>query len=177
MTDEHIKEQLSRKYIEIIASRMRCIIEDGNIDIGVDLILHYVKTTTFKGRKTYDPTGQRLDIQLKSTTTKSVVETSDFLKFDLEVKNFNQLIRRSHTRVKSERTNPLILTLFILPENPSKWVEVKENKLILRKAAYWFEPLKNTLLSSNVRTVRITIPKINKIDLNDSRGIAPTFFC
>ncbi|MGB1242865.1 MAG: DUF4365 domain-containing protein, partial [Chitinophagales bacterium] len=87
MTDEQIKEQLSRKYIEIIASRMRCIVEGGNIDIGVDLILHYVKVSTFKGKKIYEPTGQRFDIQLKSTTTKYVIETPDFLKFDLEVKN------------------------------------------------------------------------------------------
>lgn len=160
MTTSLIKENLSKKYIEIIAHRNGCSISKTENDHGVDLTVNQVlrKMTGMKYR--YFQTGRCIDIQLKSTTLKNIEEDEIYIKYDLEVKNYNDLIDR-----KNENLIPLILILFILPDEETEWVNVSENELVLKKCAYWYYPEGN-VCSENSSTQRIHIKKDNIISLN-----------
>lgn len=176
MTDEQIKEQLSRKYLETVASIGGYIIEAGNMDFGVDLTLQAPKVRHENNRQRYSPSGYRIDIQLKATTTRYIYSSSHLLKYDLEVKNFNDMVYRNIERSMNTNAPPLILILFVLPNNPNRWVTIKKNKLVFRKAAYWFYPSDTQMPSTNKYKERIQIPKIQQLDLNTFPNLFTQFF-
>ena len=83
------------------------------MDLGIDYQLKKTRTYTNpngKTRYTVDP--RYIDIQLKATTVSSIIEDNDTIKYDLEAKNYNDMIDRM-----SDGIAPLILILFILPEH------------------------------------------------------------
>lgn len=156
MTEEHIKEQLSDRFIGILAVNNGFIFEKNTYDSGIDFQLK--KTITYKIqngglRHSFDP--KYIDIQLKSTTEKSIVYENEIIKYDLEVKTYNDLIYRLN------ECTPLVLILFILPCNKDQWVEINESEIKLRKNAYWYVPPKESEMSDNTSRIRIDIPKSN----------------
>lgn len=176
MTDEQIKEQLSRKYLETVASIGGYIIEGGNMDFGVDLTLQAPKIRYENNRQRYTSSGYRIDIQLKATTTRYVYSSNDNLKYDLETKNFNDMIYRNIERSVNPNAPPLVLILFVLPNNPDRWITIKKNKMVFRKAAYWFYPSINQLPSTNKYKERIQIPKAQQLDLDTFPNLFTRFF-
>jgi len=106
----------------------------------------------------YSETGRELKFQLKATTENSVIVSDDNLKYDLEAKNYNDLIMRRNTK------SPLILVLFILPTNQTEWLIVSENELISKKCAYWYIPQQNEATTENTDTKRIVINKNNLVN-------------
>ena len=89
-------------------------------DYGIDLTLHEIHSL---GRRRF-PSGYKLDIQAKSTTSVAVTDTH--IHYDMEVKAYEDL-RRPHGW-----GCPRILVLLVLPNEEAEWVNQTEEELILR---------------------------------------------
>jgi len=155
MTKEHIKEALSLHYIEVIASANGYKTTSSHPDYGTDLDVIEIDSRMEQERHRYCQTGRELKLQLKATQT--IIDAGNDIKYDLKVKNFNDLVSRRESR------HPLILILFILPPESSEWIHLSDEALILRKCAYWYYPDETETSTSNVSTKRITISKQNLI--------------
>lgn len=169
MTEEQAKEQLSRNFVKILASNRRYKSDTPELDNGVDLKIYstYSYTKPEGGIRMLD-SGNSIELQLKSTIERHVIRDGTILKYDLEAKSYNDLV----TRKNGKSLTPLILVLFILPNDNIDWVEVKEDELLLRKHAYWYQPAAGLHLTNNVSSKRIEIPLVNKIDCE----FCPTIF-
>jgi hypothetical protein len=158
MTEADIMEQLSKRYIEIIANRKGYFVLSGK-DYGTDL--HIAKAVKYG--ESFCETGRQVHIQVKSVieTSEHLFETTDKIKYDLRGKNYNDLV----FRIKENSYIPLILILFIFPNNPENWLQVTKEHLILSKCAYWYYPEEKTGLEyiNPKSTKRIEIPKSNLI--------------
>ncbi len=97
----------------------------------------------------FSPDGLRIDYQAKSTS--SFEFDGDFVVYDLEVKNYRDLI-------VTDISAPRILILYLLPKNESNWMIHKEKEVIFRHGAYWYS-LRGMADTTNTSTIRIRIPK------------------
>lgn len=163
MTEELIKEELSNSFINILASNKGFGLTKDGVDFGVDFCLKkYVTRIDGNGKKRINNTGQYIDIQLKATTENSISFVNSELVYDLEVKNYNDLINR---KIDKNYT-PLILILFVLPNERNEWVKISDDDISLKKHAYWFHPDNESVESSNTTKQRIKIPEENKLGLD-----------
>jgi len=164
MTDTVIMEELSKSYLETIANRAGYT-NSVSRDYGHDLTIR--KANLCPTRKRYLTSGKAIDIQIKAVSERYVRHYDDntktFIKYDLEVKNYNDLIERA---AENGAIIPLILAVFIMPENKNEWVELLPEQLILKKCAFWYKIPNDRTLSNNESTVTIEIPKTNKISLD-----------
>lgn len=164
MTETDIMEELSKGYLEVIASRSGYF-NAFQRDYGTDLTIRKAKVCPV--RKRYLTTGKAIDIQVKAVSETYVVDYDDPLKtnikYDLEVKNYNDLIDRANEK---GAYIPLILAVFIIPADKSKWIELTTDELMVRKCAFWFQIPVGVSHSTNKTTVRIEIPKANRIALD-----------
>lgn len=152
LTDEHIKELLSRAYVQAIAASCGLNLSGkSEFDYGIDGTLTSIKIRKTKKNNRKVETGFKLDFQLKSSVDIEEVDKHT-LKYDLEVKNYNDLI-------DEEVGTPRILILYKLPRDKKKWVEVTENCMELRGPAWWCI-LKGEPESENKYTKTIYIPKL-----------------
>jgi hypothetical protein len=101
MTEQDIMEQLSKRYIEIIANRKGYFVLSGK-DYGTDL--HIAKVARYGN--SFCETGRQVHIQVKSVieTSEHIVETEEKIKDDLRGKNYNDLV----FRIKGEGYTPLM---------------------------------------------------------------------
>ena len=162
MTIEQIKEQLSNKFVGILATNKGFFIDKPELDYGVDYQLK--KTVTYSlpnGKTRHNIDGRYIDIQLKATTINSIIDEADNIKYDLEAKSFNDLVQRQQNGIA-----PLILILFVLPYDQNLWVDIDGTELRLRKEAFWFIPPINSTLTENENRIRITIPKVNRLGID-----------
>ena len=168
MTLEQIKEQLSVHFIGTMASLKGYRVGRPHDDYGVDIVLERIQVYEVAGKRRFFSSGQSIDIQLKATTKSQLTLSGDQIKYDLRVQNYNDLINRRLAREKHKNSYiSLLLILFVLPDDPKKWVKVKSNgNLLLRGNAYWFYPSDTMPLSDNKYKQRINIPTRNQIDLN-----------
>lgn len=162
MTEELIKEQLSNSFINILASYKGFGLTKDELDYGVDFCLKKYATRTANGKKRTYNTGKYIDIQLKATTENSVSFVNSKLVYKLEVKNYNDLIIRK----SDDNYTPLILILFVLPNERDEWVKISDEEISLKKNAYWFYPENESVVSSNTTKKTIKIPEENKLDLD-----------
>lgn len=102
-----------------------------------------------------------IDIQLKSTTASKVTITNGEIGYKLEEKTYNKLILR-----RDKGNVPLILILFILPEEREDWVKVKSDELLLRKHAFWFYPDSSATFTGNKSSITIKIPQAQQLDID-----------
>ena len=121
MTIEKIKEHLSNNFVGILASNRRFLLEKPAEDYGVDYQLKRTYTYVLPGgRERHSTDGRYIDIQLKATTMNSIIDEPDQIKYDLEAKSFNDLVER-----QKNGTAPLVLILFVLPEDINDWVNCR----------------------------------------------------
>ncbi|MDD3858588.1 MAG: DUF4365 domain-containing protein [Bacteroidales bacterium] len=158
MTEENIKEALGLRFIEAIASKLGYKTNSVYPDHGTDLSIIEVDYREENGHRRYFDTGRELKIQVKSTTVNSIVWDDSVLKYDLEAKTYNDLIQRKNNQ------HPLLLVLFILPENNVEWLSLSAEELVIRKQAFWYFP-DSTTLTSNIGSQRITLPRENIFSL------------
>jgi Domain of unknown function (DUF4365) len=162
MTAEQIKEQLSNRFIGILAVNRGFLIDKPESDFGVDYQLK--KTYTYQqpnGKQRHTVESRYIDIQLKATTENSIIDEPTQIKYDLEAKSYNDLVQR-----QENGTAPLILILFILPHDTNLWVDIDLFEVKLRKHAYWYQPPTGSTMTDNEQRIRITIPKSNVLGLN-----------
>ena len=155
-----IKELLSVNFAKALANRAGYLCgksDDG--DFGVDLDVKRVAAQVRNGQTRWAETGETVQIQLKATTVEGIEFEDEVLKYDLEVKNYNDLVARLGTNP------PLYLALLVLPELEISWLELAVDQLLLRGNLYYFRPPEGSAPSENAATVRIRIPLVNRVDL------------
>lgn len=107
MTEDQQKEALSREFLRILANGHGFKVIEPPQDHGVDMIICPVTTRQEpNGRLRYLDSQYKLDFQLKATTSAGIVDGNNDLKYDLEVKNYNDLVQR--------RSDPLPLHLLVV---------------------------------------------------------------
>jgi hypothetical protein len=70
----------------------------------------------------------------------------------LKADNYNDLIRRRDGYI------PLVLVLFVLPDDQSTWLGIADSELTLRRCGYIWRPSATDVEVSNTSTKRISIP-------------------
>lgn len=160
MTEDQKKEAISREFLRILAHGHGYKVIEPSSDHGVDMIVcPVVKRIEPSGKTRFLDSQYKLDFQLKATTSAGVVDAGDDLKFDLEVKNYNDLIYRR------DEPLPLHLVVVVLDVAPPACVSLDEEKLGLAGRAYWYLPAEDAEASDNDRQIRITIPKANRLSV------------
>ncbi len=162
MTEEQIKEQLSRSFVRLVANRAgyKCKIDE--LDHGTDITLAEVRARPLaSGGNRLAETGRYVDLQLKCTCDASTFPGTDGFKFDLEAKTYNDLVHR----LSAPGAAPLILVVFVLPDDGAEWLAVSRNEMVLRRAAFWWRPSASDGPTSNSSKIRIEIPFANNVGL------------
>jgi len=152
MTEEHIKEAISLRYLELLAAHSGYKTSASYPDYGTDLEVKEISFREENNKKRYFETGRELKFQLKATTEKGIIFEDDLIKYDLNSSTYNDLITRKNTK------SPLILIVFVLPENKDEWLHLSDRELIVKKCAYWYIPEENDL-TNNTSNIRININK------------------
>lgn len=167
MTIEQIKELLSTHYLGTLASIKGFRVDRPFMDYGVDIVLERIATFTYNGKTRYFGSGQTVDVQLKCTTELGVERSPEYVKYDLSVKNYNDLVTRFELREEEKRSYiPLLLMVFVLPKEKEDWLELREDgSLIHRGELFWFYPDTSFEISENKSTKRIQIPINQKVNL------------
>jgi|GEM_PF-647687 hypothetical protein len=90
-----------------------------------------------------------IHVQLKATTELRILKNGS-LSYDLEVKNYNQLIGNKYS---TER----YLFVLDIPESYEEWCQLTSSSIVLRNKCYWIS-LKNNPPTNNKSTITINIP-------------------
>lgn len=160
LKDEQRKSLLSEYLLALMASVAGFKVSRDNLDHGIDLSILSVRPYHLNGKIRYMNSGKAIDIQVKCTNENAISRTEQVIKYDLEVKNFNDLIIR---RIENEVT-PLILVIMVLPANIDKWISETDSKYTINIQKYWYYPDMDMDLSLNQRTIRLEIPIENKLN-------------
>jgi len=147
LRENQIKEHLSLAYLHAVAAYESFACERISVDMdSIDATIKY-------GGKIDDSSefeSPQVDIQLKATSVK--VDKKKSFKFDLSVKNYNDL--RKQTLV------PRYLVVLLLPSDQKTWLKLTKKQLALSKCAYWLS-LNNFEGTENGDKIRIDIPTKN----------------
>lgn len=144
ITVQHKKESLGQAYVRAIVAKVGYNIAVSEHDYGVDGLIKDVEKL---GERFFE-TGVGINFQLKSSV--DVTFEDDFLVYDLESKNYNDLVYQTTML-------PNILILFVMPRDESQWLSFDRDQLSIRNCAWWcsFAGLEPT---DNKATKRIKIP-------------------
>lgn len=147
MTEEHKKEQLSKAYAYAIAANAGVIFRDYNEqDYGLDGKFADVEYDAY--RKRYIENGYGIEFQLKATT--NIITKNGYICYDLEVKNYCDLIR-------TDVGFPRILIVYLLPKEKEDWLRIRPDYTVLKKCAWWCS-LKGHPNTDNRSKIRVEIP-------------------
>lgn len=164
MTGDQIKEAISKGFVRILAEGHGFKVHEPQLDHGVDMIVCPVTTRLEpSGRVRFLDSQFKLDFQLKATTVHRIVDAGDEIKYDLEVKNYNDLIYRR------DELLPLHLIVVVLNSDPPTCVSLDEEELALAGSAYWYVPEDGAEPTENENTIRISIPKTNRLGISFMR--------
>lgn len=94
----------------------------------------------------------KFDAQVKCTTSLDIIKENS-INFALPVKNYEKL--RS-TRSRS----PQILIVVLVPKKVEDWIDVSEQKLIMKKCGYWAS-LKSEPSTDNKDNITVYLPRQN----------------
>jgi hypothetical protein len=153
LTENHIKEGLSRAYILAVAHRagFDCSFATG-FDYGIDGAIHAIEVRP-NGRRW--KTGFVLEFQAKASH--NCVFSDSALAYDLDVKNHDDLVE---THVGA----PRILIVLALPNDSAEWLRSSKEELVLKRCAYWAS-LRGQAPTVNTSTRRIAIPLSQTFDV------------
>jgi hypothetical protein len=166
MTEAHIKEELSRIFVDSLAAFKGFTVSKPERDYGVDLRIEAVERFKINGKTRFTHIGKAVDVQLKATSAQQKAEHG-FINFDLVVENYNDLIlRRNAMKHLSGGHTPLILIVVFLPEERNEWLKLNELGIFLSGNAFWFYPENEMELSTNNRTQRIKISLKNQMNFD-----------
>lgn len=149
LSPNFIQEQLSLAYVRAVVFRAGWTLSVPLVDRGIDGTLE----APIRGMN-------KVDFQLKATTVYTIQGRD--IAYDLRVENYNQLVAADGV--------PMILILFLMPDDPGQWLSHAEDELCLRKCAYWVD-LMGLTRSSNASTHRVHIPLANPFHPDDLQGM------
>lgn len=158
MTEDQKKESISRGFLRILAEGHGFKVLEPGSDHGVDMIVYPVTVRIEpSGKRRLLDSPYKLDFQLKATTTNGIVDAGDDIKFDLEVKTYNDLIQRR------DEPLPLHLVVVVLSADPPACLHLDARNLGIAGRAYWYLPADDAEPTENANQIRITIPKANQL--------------
>jgi hypothetical protein len=157
LTDNHIKEGLSRAYILAVAHKagLSCGLA-ASFDYGIDGTLIDIQVKD----GVYSESGWKIDFQAKASTNYTLTATD--ITYKLEARAYNILIHEAHT--------PRILVFMALPKKADDWLTVTANSLSMQKCAWWMS-IRGQEATKNTKTVSIKIPIDNKFDTSAVTGM------
>jgi Domain of unknown function (DUF4365) len=147
LPQQTIEALLSLAHVQAIAGRAGISVFYFDVDYGFDGTFRSIRS---RGTRLVTQ-GLAVDFQLKASINYSI--KPEFVVYDLDVKNYNDLIERK----LSSTGIPCILLLKTLPADPTLWLTATGDSLILGGSCYW-SYLEGSL-NSNSKTVRIRIPR------------------
>jgi Domain of unknown function (DUF4365) len=147
LPQQTIEALLSLAHVQAIAGRAGISVSYFDVDYGFDGTFRSIRS---RGTRLVTQ-GLAVDFQLKASINYSI--EPEFVVYDLDVKNYNDLIERK----LSSTGIPCILLLKTLPADPTLWLTATGDNLILGGSCYW--AYLEGSLSSNSKTVRIRIPR------------------
>jgi hypothetical protein len=162
MTEQQVKEYLSRHFLGLVASRCGFKTSSPQPDNGTDLhVTKAVRVMRPQGARVVDDPNV-LHLQLKCTTESQTIPDGDGFKFDLEVNAYNDLVEKWNDNhyVRS------MLVVMVLPDDHAHWLTISADEIVMRRAAYWFAPASGTPLSTNSSTHRVRISHANAVTLD-----------
>jgi hypothetical protein len=158
LPENALKELLSRGFVRLIASNSGFIVGSDELDFGTDLCLSHVQAFEEPDDHVrYAKSGFTIEVQLKATCERHVEFSDQTIKYDLKATNYNDLVRRVDGYI------PLVLVLFVLPDDPASWLGVADSELTLRRCGYVWRPESGSGPVDNVATKRIAIPLANRL--------------
>jgi hypothetical protein len=148
LTQAHRKECLSLAFIHALSGFAGSGLDSPRVhDYGVDGTWREIKT---QGTRHVE-SGFAVDFQLKATTNWSLAD--DNIKYDLEVKTYNDFVERDATAIH------IILAVLCLPKLENQWIACSEDELIIRRCCYWTRVIGKRSRARS--TKRILIPRTN----------------
>jgi len=160
MTTNDKMEELSRNFILAIAHNRGYFDYNGR-DYGTDLLIRKSLKRLENRKQRYLSSGKAIDVQLKSVFERNVEYKVDVIKYKLEVKNYNDLVTRAN---ENGATIPMVLVVYVIPDDELKWIKCQNDGTLLKKEAYWYILPPNSEYSKNTSKVTIEIPLTNRID-------------
>lgn len=157
MTEEHQKEEMSKAYVIAVAAHAGATSDFYDKDYGMD---GRICDISHKNSR-FSQNGFGIDFQLKATT--NIVDQSNVWSYDLEVKNYNDLI-------ETEVGTPRILVVYYIPKEKSEWLKINNNGTLLKHYALWCS-LKGKKETDNKSTIRIELPKRNIFTPNELKRL------
>lgn len=140
------QEQFSKAFVMAVASRAGCAAaEPRPDDDSIDWTLSCRLT----------PRRPKLDLQVKSVSKPSDAEAS--IRYPLKRKNYDEL-------VPTELLAPRLLVLVVVPAQPSEWLSMSSDSLVLRHCAYWVS-LRGLPPTDNEWSVTVEVPRANLFDV------------
>jgi len=153
LTENHIREGLSRAYILAVAHRAGFNCSVREFDYGIDGTFHEI---TRRGGR-YIESGYKIDFQAKAaSSTNSVTVRDSSVDYDMEVKTQHDLAMDVGT--------PRILILMVLPENQDEWLTITEDALALKRCAWWAS-LEGQTPTTNKNTIMVPVPRTQIFDV------------
>lgn len=151
LTQNHIKEGLSRAFILAVAHRAGLNCAFQAFDYGLDGTFRDVKMV---GNRRVE-SGFSIDFQAKAS--ENCTFGDDFVTYDLEAKSHKDL-------VDATVGAPRILIVLALPDDESRWLEVSAESLVLRRSAFWTSLRGQTPTTNKTRQV-VKIPRAQVFDV------------
>ena len=149
LTIQDQEEALSRVYAHAVAARAGYTISEPNFDRdGIDL--------SIQAGGAMRPA---VDLQLKATIGLGEVRDGHY-HYPLRRRNYDLLIAETQT--------PRLLVVLDLPADEAQWMSLTEERLILRRCAYWVN-LIGQPESGNAQSVTVRIPTVNVFDVEQLR--------
>lgn len=163
MTEEIIKENLSKATIRMLAAFDGYGISTSENDYGIDLsIVGYSIRNSKQNQSRQLELPYRLRLQLKSTTENQITRIQEGVKYKLKSKNYNDLVEQR----QQISDNPLVLFVIIFPDEKEKWLHLNEKELLLTVEIYYYLVEDNaSLLDNEESTKTILLKKENKVDV------------
>ena len=151
----------------MLAASQHCKLFKYDWDDGVDLGMDKSRKFPENGKSTHRSLGSLVEFQFKTTTEDRVVFGTENLKFDLDAKTFNKLMRRKEEKQLNPKAAPLLLMLFVLPSEPSDWIKIDKQKGFTLAAGrfYWLSHEDIDKPTQNKNWQRINIPLKNHLGL------------
>ena len=149
MIESKRKEEISLSYLNAICAFVGIgVTVNKHDDDGIDVFLQKIISLQSGGKLNTNITAQ-----LKSTS-QQLVETDEIIKYQLKVKNYNDLCRKS--------TSQQLLFVLVLPNKEAEWIKHNVDELVIKKCMYWVD-LSNNTESTNVDNITIELSKKNYV--------------
>ncbi len=164
----------------LLATKAGCLCMEPTVDFGVDLYIRRISKYYADAKQTrYLMNARSFDVQLKCTTESGVTRKAGICKYDLPVKNFNDLIfRRDDFSNPVGHPIPLVLMLVILPDKVENCLSFSDefDKASLSAKAYWYFPSDDLQLSLKKSSQRIEISTNHQLKLDFFENITKLLF-